>query len=310
MSALPRARAWSTTNGHAAAAATTTTSTTTASSSTAAKLPTAAAGPPPTSSPPFPRPPGGAATTATTSVSTEQKKHTTHVTTLTQHHRDHLLYRAPSSGAARARARSRSSSTGTVDNDNEGEGEGDGNDEPVVVAAPTFLQPRVAAVLGVSRRWHPVLFSLRLLSIVPGIILSFPMIIRFLLMLHAFATSPPDSGDAGTGTTGGDHDHTLLGSAGRSAAPGRLLLTETMLAILWVNTATSHTRPKKKEKVHTYTRCFGTGEIADHGALLFEIVRLFGLPLLLLYGLPYVPVVSPFAPPPAHPALTSAWRRT
>lgn len=263
MSALPRARAWSTTNGHAAAAATTTTSTTTASSSTAAKPPAAAAGPPPTSSP-FPRPPGaGAATTATTSVSTEQKKHTTHVTTLTQHHhhRDHLLYRAPSSAAARAR--SRSSSTGTVDNDNEGDG--DGNDEPVVVAAPTFLQPRVAAVLGVSRRWHPVLFSLRLLSIVPGIILSFPMIIRFLLMLHAFATSPPDRGDAGTGTgtTGGDHghDHTLLGSAGRSAAPDRLLLTETMLAILWVNTATSHTRPKKeKEERSSYTWIFRDGE--------------------------------------------------
>lgn len=86
-------------------------------------------------------------------------------------------------------------------------------EEPV--AAPSFLQPRIAAVLGVSRHWHPVLFSLRLLSIVPAICLGFPLAIRFLLMLHEFATAegsrPQDS-----------------------EAEDRLLLTETMLAVIWV----------------------------------------------------------------------------
>lgn len=92
--------------------------------------------------------------------------------------------------------------------------------EPAVVA-PTFLQPRVAAVLGVSRPWHPVLFLLRLFSIVPAIYLGFPLAIRGLLMLHGmFATMekdlPAESDRAGT-----------------AAGDDKLLLTETMLALMW-----------------------------------------------------------------------------
>ncbi|ROV94196.1 hypothetical protein VSDG_05744 [Cytospora chrysosperma] len=90
------------------------------------------------------------------------------------------------------------------------------DEESDSVAHPSFLQPRVAAVLGVSKWWHPILFGLRLLSILPSIYLGFPLAIRFLLKLHAFATSegvalPQDL------TPGED----------------RLLLTETMLAIGW-----------------------------------------------------------------------------
>lgn len=83
------------------------------------------------------------------------------------------------------------------------------------VAHPTFLQPRVAALLGVSEWWHPVLFSLRLLSILPSIYLCFPVAIRFLLKLHTFTTS--DGAYA----------------QGRASGEDRLLLTETMLAIVW-----------------------------------------------------------------------------
>lgn len=90
------------------------------------------------------------------------------------------------------------------------------------VAAPSFLQPRVAAVLGVSRPWHPVLFSLRLLSILPSIVLGFPLAIRFLLMLHAFATA---DGLVATAVP-------IKGGVGEE----RLLLTELMLAIIWVHT--------------------------------------------------------------------------
>lgn len=88
------------------------------------------------------------------------------------------------------------------------------------VAHPTFLQPRVAAVLGVSEWWHPVLFSLRLLSILPSIYLCFPIAIRFLLKLHSFATSDGNVDGAGAAQV-------------RSPAEDRLLLTETMLAIVW-----------------------------------------------------------------------------
>lgn len=83
------------------------------------------------------------------------------------------------------------------------------------VAHPSFLQPRVAAVLGVSKWWHPILFGLRLLSVLPSIYLGFPLAIRFLLKLHAFATS----------------EGAL--SPGRTQGEDRLLLTETMLAIGW-----------------------------------------------------------------------------
>lgn len=92
------------------------------------------------------------------------------------------------------------------------------DNEAEPVAHPTFLQPRVAAVLGVSEWWHPVLFSLRLLSILPSIYLCFPVAIRFLLKLHSFATSEGDGAAA---------------AQGRSPGEDRLLLTETMLAIVW-----------------------------------------------------------------------------
>lgn len=89
--------------------------------------------------------------------------------------------------------------------------------EPVV-AAPTFLQPRVAAVLGVSRPWHPVLFLLRLFSIVPSIYLGFPVAIRGLLMLRGLFTSFEELGPVGGGGLTSDD---------------RLLLTETLLALMW-----------------------------------------------------------------------------
>ncbi|POS78499.1 hypothetical protein DHEL01_v203105 [Diaporthe helianthi] len=90
------------------------------------------------------------------------------------------------------------------------------NLEAEPIAHLTFLQPRIAAVLGVSEWWHPILFSLRLLSILPSIYLCFPVAIRFLLKLHSFATS--DGAGAAQGRTPGED---------------RLLLTETMLAIFW-----------------------------------------------------------------------------
>ncbi|CAN8100579.1 unnamed protein product [Discula destructiva] len=99
--------------------------------------------------------------------------------------------------------------------------------EPVV-AAPTFLQPRVAAVLGVSRPWHPVLFLLRLFSIGPAIYLGFPVAIRGLLMLHGIFSR--------LGKPGGPEPALGLGpdlAVERGAGEDKLLLTETMLALMW-----------------------------------------------------------------------------
>ncbi|KUI65656.1 N-glycosylation protein EOS1 [Cytospora mali] len=129
----------------------------------------------------------GRSSTAT-SFTAEQKTISTHVTTVTED-------AAAAAAAAGARQRQEESDS---------------------VAHPSFLQPRVAALLGVSKWWHPILFGLRLLSILPSIYLGFPLAIRFLLKLHAFATSEG-------------------GALSQARAPGedRLLLTETMLAIVW-----------------------------------------------------------------------------
>lgn len=142
------------------------------------------------------------------------------------------------------------------------DGKVEGATEPVL-AAPSFLQPRIAAVLGVSRRWHPVLFSLRLLSIVPAICLGFPLAIRFLLMVHEYATSEATPGPSGRTSAGDGED--------------RLLLTETLLAVIWVGTILC--------LVQSARRKWRPGD-ADLGP-----VRMFGISLLLLHGLPHVEMV-------------------
>ncbi|KAF3768828.1 hypothetical protein M406DRAFT_18795, partial [Cryphonectria parasitica EP155] len=93
------------------------------------------------------------------------------------------------------------------------------------VATPSFLQPRVAAVLGVSRHWHPILFSLRLLSILPAIGFGFPLTIRFLLMLHTFATTATGDGQAGIfgEDSGGVGEERLLINYTPSATAFRLV---------------------------------------------------------------------------------------
>lgn len=61
-------------------------------------------------------------------------------------------------------------------------------DGPYQVAAgpvrSTLLQPRVAVALGVSKKWYPVLFLCRLVSIAPGVLFGLPNALRLLATLH------------------------------------------------------------------------------------------------------------------------------
>ncbi|KAL2209279.1 hypothetical protein CC79DRAFT_669978 [Sarocladium strictum] len=53
----------------------------------------------------------------------------------------------------------------------------------VATPRPTVLQPRIAVVLNVPRRWHTWLFALRLLSIVPALWWGVPTALRVLLRI-------------------------------------------------------------------------------------------------------------------------------
>ncbi|KAK3695510.1 N-glycosylation protein-domain-containing protein [Podospora appendiculata] len=124
-------------------------------------------------------------------------------------------------------ARSRSSrSTRRKPVDNHNHSSSDGGAPLEVTAHSSLLQPRVAVVLGLSRRWHPLLFLCRLLSITPAIWWGLPSAIRLLAMLHLLVFGrrlgggPPQSTTAPT-------------SFSSMSFESRLQLTETLLATIW-----------------------------------------------------------------------------
>lgn len=55
------------------------------------------------------------------------------------------------------------------------------NDHDRNVVAVSFLKPRVAAALGVPRRWHPLLYACRLLTIGPSLWWGARIALRFLI---------------------------------------------------------------------------------------------------------------------------------
>ncbi|KAK3336821.1 N-glycosylation protein-domain-containing protein [Cercophora scortea] len=135
----------------------------------------------------------------------------------------------PTTTTSRSRS-SRSTRRRPVDNHNHNHNHNrsssDGSAPLEVTAHSSLLQPRVAVVLGLSRRWHPLLFLCRLMSITPAIWWGLPSAIRLLAMLHLLVFGrrlgggPPQSTTAPT-------------SFSSMSFESRLQLTETLLATIW-----------------------------------------------------------------------------
>ncbi|KAK7974194.1 hypothetical protein PG989_016042 [Apiospora arundinis] len=105
-------------------------------------------------------------------------------------------------------------------------------DSPVVRAG--FMQPRIAVVLNVPRKWHPFLFICRLLSIAPALWWGLRCALRFLIsdFLQSRDVAQFLGLDHGSGSSG------ILDSASDSVrrqvrTEQRLRLTETALSMIW-----------------------------------------------------------------------------
>ncbi|KAK4145409.1 uncharacterized protein C8A04DRAFT_10708 [Dichotomopilus funicola] len=115
----------------------------------------------------------------------------------------------------------------------------------------TLLQPRVAVALGVSKKWYPVLFLCRLVSVAPGLLFGLPNALRLLAMIHLMyldrvldggALSKLSRGGTGFGSTfttslgsssSSSSSTTTSTSAYTPAFEARLRLTEALLATIW-----------------------------------------------------------------------------
>ena len=88
---------------------------------------------------------------------------------------------------------------------------------------PSLLQPRVAVVLNVPTPWHPWLFALRLLSILPALWWGLPSAVQLLLRV----LPGPEIVVVVPSTAGGSVAMSVEQDA-------RYALTETGLATIWV----------------------------------------------------------------------------
>ena len=120
-----------------------------------------------------------------------------------------------------------------------GHGHGSGTSAAETIAPgpvrSTLLQPRVAVALGVSKKWYPVLFLCRLVSILPDVLFGLPNALRLLATLHLMYLDRVIDGGALSKLGRG-------GGAGPSSTSGydlafeaRLRLTEALLATIWVS---------------------------------------------------------------------------
>ena len=107
----------------------------------------------------------------------------------------------------------------------------------------SLLQPRVAVALGLSAKWHPLLFICRLLSILPALWWGVPVALRLLVQLIALLgnTAAACSYDDRTQGIPWLRDYGRIAAADLRDVPQtidfetRLRLTEMALGIVWVN---------------------------------------------------------------------------
>ncbi|KAH8907757.1 hypothetical protein BR93DRAFT_926777 [Coniochaeta sp. PMI_546] len=110
----------------------------------------------------------------------------------------------------------------------------------------SLLQPRVAVALGLSAKWHPLLFVCRLMSILPALWWGVPVALRLLAQLvvlvgsssaaRAYADktqSIPWLRGYGRIDAAPDISHDTLG--GSIDFETRLMITEMALGIVWVS---------------------------------------------------------------------------
>lgn len=101
------------------------------------------------------------------------------------------------------------------------------------VVAVSFLQPRIAVVLGVPKHWHYPLALCRLLSIAPALSWGLRFALRFLIT--DFLKS--DAYGYGLGVLGFEEAARVRSVEVAPVDKGerRLRLTETALSIIWVS---------------------------------------------------------------------------
>lgn len=145
----------------------------------------------------------------------------------------------------------------------------------------SLLQPRVAVALGLSRRWHPLLFACRLFSIAPSIWWGLPSALRLLAMLHLVVFGGSGLSPAAAAAAARAGLHTTAGTPDMMTFETRLRLTETVLAIIWVRLPSLTPR---QTSIQTPTNT------PTH------TVRRIGVPFLLLHRPSHVTMVRPTLP--------------
>jgi hypothetical protein len=100
-----------------------------------------------------------------------------------------------------------------------------------------MLQPRVAVVLNVPRKWHPFLFICRLLPTLPALWCGARYVLRFLVAdLLRYYDSHQDDGE---GAAAG-HSKWTMSTVDLTASSTRLRYIAMGLSIIWVCLTTQH----------------------------------------------------------------------
>lgn len=137
-----------------------------------------------------------------------------------------------------------------------------GNAQELSGVKSSLLQPRVAVALGLSRRWHPLLFACRLFSIAPSIWWGLPSALRLLAMLHLVVFGGSGLSPAAAAAAARAGLHTTAGTPDMMTFETRLRLTETVLAIIWVRLPSPSGPLYRHQLTHQPIQCGASGYLS------------------------------------------------